>query len=546
MYVDHLPAGAAFDFIVVGAGSAGCVLANRLSENGRHQVLLVEAGGRDTHLNFRIPLMVANLLRDDRVTWPFMTEPQRHLKGQRMPWRRGKVLGGCSSINGNVFVRGDPAEYDAWRDAGCAGWGYADLLPYFKKLEDFPQGDPAVRGTGGPIHCTRLDEQSDPLSEAFVAAAGEAGFPRSPDYNDGRHYEGAFYLQYSTRRGLRNSSSVGYLKPAARRPNLTVLLGATATRVLLAGGRATGVELRLGDTLRQVQARREVVLSAGPLQSPKLLELSGIGNAAVLQDLGIPVAHHLPGVGENLRDHPNVRVTFRCAKPITINDVVRSPWLKLREGLRFALKREGLLTVCSVTAGINLRSRADARQPDLVMRLQQLSGANRYARTRAHGLDPFSGFAIGAMVMQPKSVGSVHAQSRDPLQQARMDPRYLSHEDDGRLFLEAMRLARRLAKMPSLQPLVLEETRPGAEVVGDDELLDHIRETVGTSWHMLGTCKMGVDPMAVVDPELRVRGVGALRVVDSSVFPTIPSTNTNIPTIATGEKAAAMLLAAAH
>ena len=472
-----------------------------------------------------------------------MTEPQAHLNGKPQKWARGRVIGGSSSINGNLFVRGDPLEYDKWRDAGCAGWGYSDLLPIFKRLEDYPEGDPAVRGRGGPIHCTSLDK-FDPLSDAFVGACAEAGFKRLPDYNDGS-YEGAFYLQYSTRNGLRNSSAAGYLRPANKRPNLTVLPNATVTRVVLDGKRATGVEYRLGDaTLREVRARREVVLSAGPLASPQLLELSGIGNSEILQKHGVPVVHHLPGVGENLRDHPNTRLTFECSQPITINDVLQSPWLKFKEGLRFMFKREGLLTICSATAQMNFRSHPELTQPDLVLRLLPLSGKDRYARTPGYGMDPFPGFTFGVTVLQPRSIGTLHIQSRDPLQQASMDPRYLSHEADAQLFLDGVRLARKVAQMPALKPLIVRETRPGPEVADDAGLLDYMRGTIQTSWHMVGTTKMGTDAAAVVDPELRVHGIANLRVIDSGICPTIPSSNTNIPSIAIGEKGADLLLAA--
>ena len=544
MYVSSVPHDAEFDFVVVGSGSAGCAVANRLTADGRHQVLLLEAGGRDTNYNIQIPLMVANILNDERWTWPYVTEPQNFLNGQRQRWVRGRVIGGSSSVNGNLFVRGDPAEYDSWRDKGCAGWGYADLLPIFKRLEDFPEGDPAVRGRGGPIHCTRLDK-FDELSDAFLAACGEAGFRQLDDYNDGS-YEGAFYLQYSTRKGLRNSAAAGYLRPAVKRPNLTILPGATATRVILEGKRATGIEFRAGESTVRVRARREVVLSAGPLASPQLLELSGIGNSEILQKHGIGVVHHLPGVGENLRDHPNSRLTFECAKPITINDVLRSPWLKMKEGLRFMFQRKGLLTICSATAQMNFRSHPEAKQPDLVLRLLPLSGKDRYSRTPDRGMDPFPGFTFGVTVLQPRSVGTLHIQSKDPLQQAAMDPKYLSHETDAQLFLDGMRLARKVAQMPSLAPLVVRETRPGPDAQDDAALLDYMRSTIQTSWHMVGTCKMGVDPAAVVDPELKVRGIDSLRVVDSAICPTIPSSNTNIPSIAIGEKGADLLLAAAR
>lgn len=544
MYVSSVPDGAEFDFIVVGAGSAGCVLANRLTDNGRHGVLLIEAGGPASNINLKIPLMVAKVLNDERYTWQYQTEPQSHLNNQPQRWVRGRVIGGSGSINGNLFVRGDPKEYDGWRDRGCAGWGYAELLPYFKRLEDYPEGDSAVRGRGGPIHCTNLD-RFDPLSDAFIAACREAGYRQLPDYNDGS-YEGAYYLQYSTRNGWRSSSAAEYLKPARNRPNLTVLTDAPATRALMEGKRATGVEFRRGDANVKVRARREVVLAAGPLVSPQLLELSGIGNSAILQKHGIGVVHHLPGVGENLRDHPNARISFECARPITINDVLRNPLLKVKEGLRWFFRSEGLLTICSATSQVAWRCDPKSTQPDMAMLLLPLSGRDRYARTARYGLDPHPGFTFGLKVLQPRSVGTLHIGSRDPLQQASMDPKYLSHEADVQLFIEGMRFARRLARMPALTPLVVRETRPGPEIQDDAGLLDYMKETIQTSWHMVGTCKMGVDPSAVVDPELKVRGIDGLRVIDSSIFPTIPSSNTNIPTIAAGEKGADLLLAAAR
>ncbi|HEX4326780.1 MAG TPA: GMC family oxidoreductase N-terminal domain-containing protein [Burkholderiales bacterium] len=542
MYVTSLPDGAEFDYVVCGAGASGCVVAERLSGDGKNSVLLIEAGPPANSINIKIPLFVANILNDANYTWPYMTEPQVHLNNKPQRWTRGRVIGGSGSINGNLFVRGDPQEYDHWRDSGCTGWGYADMLPIFKRLEDFPEGNAGVRGSGGPIHCTRLDK-FDRLSDAFIGACSEAGYRELPDYNDGS-YEGVFYLQYSTRRGLRNSSAAGYLKPARNRSNLTIITDATVARVLLEGKRATGVEYIVGNTHFKVKARKEISLSAGPLASPQILELSGIGNEAILKAHGIEVQHHLPGVGENLRDHPNTRITFECAQPITINDVLRSPMMKMREGARFIFKREGLLTICSATAQMNYRSDQSLKQPDLVLRLLPLSGADRYARTPKKGMDLFPGFTFGITVLQPKSRGTLHIQSRDPKQQAAMDPKYLSNEEDAQLFLKAFKLSREVAKMPALKPMVVRETRPGPNVLDEKELMGYIRDTIQTSWHMVGTTKMGVDDMAVVDPQLRVRGIEGLRVIDSGICPTIPSSNTNVPSIAIGEKGADFMLAA--
>jgi choline dehydrogenase len=544
MYVDAIPANASFDYIIAGAGSAGCVLASRLSANPVNLVLLIEAGGRDTTLNVRIPVLVANILRDERYTWPFRTEPQVHANGQKHLWVRGKIIGGSGSINGSLFVRGDPLEYDAWEAGGCRGWSYADLLPYFKQLEDFPAGDPRVRGSGGPIGITKLDEFNE-LSDAFVAAAEQCGYRKVADYNDGENYEGTAYLQVSTRRGLRSNSAYEYLRPASLRSNLTILTQATVARVLTADKRAAGVEYIQGGERKSVLARREVVLSAGPLESPKVLELSGIGNSDILRRHGIPVVQHLPGVGENLRDHTDVRLSFQCTKPITINDVMNSPWRKLKEGMKFVFRRQGLLTISSTTARSVLRSDPALKQPDLTLRLLPRSGKDRYARSRRYGSDDYSGFSIGVTVLQPRSIGTVHIGSTDPAQQALMDPRYLSAEDDIRLVTHGIGIARRLADAAPLKSLIVRETRPGVEVRDGEALLEYVRATTATSWHMVGTCKMGPDPLAVVDPELRVHGVSGLRVIDSSICPTIPSTNTNAPTLAIAEKGAAMLLASA-
>lgn len=533
---------AAFDFIVVGAGSAGCVLANRLSADGRHQVLLIEAGGKDNSINIHVPLMVVNLLKDERYTWPFMTEKQVHLNGREQLWTRGKVLGGSSSINGNVYVRGDPAEFDSWTAMGCPGWGWEDMLPYFKRMENFADGDPATRGKGGPINVTQL-KNFDKLADAYLAANREAGFELVNDYNDG-HYEGASYLQYSTRRGFRCSTSVGYLRPARGRPNLTVWTDTMVSRVLLEGKRAVGVAcLREGRPV-EARARREVILSAGPLQSPKILELSGIGRPDVLAPLGIAVRHALPGVGENMSDHPNVRLTFECGQPITINDVLQRPTAKLKEGIRYILFGKGLLSICSATAHTVMRSHPGENQPDLKLQLQPFSGKDRYARRPKDGLDPYSGFTIGIMALRPRSRGYVHAASPDPMQHPRIDPNYLAADEDAKVLMAGIQAVRRLAEAPSLKRLIVRETRPGPEARTEADLIAYIRSTAQTTWHVVGSCKMGLDSEAVVDPDLKVRGIEGLRVIDSSVFPTIPSSNTNAPTIALGEKGAALVLEA--
>ncbi len=530
-----------YDFIVVGAGSAGCAVANRLSEDPRNRVLLIEAGGRDTSINIHIPLMVVNLLKDPNHTWPFITEPQTALNNRTQLWTRGRVLGGSSSINGNVYVRGDPGEFDSWEAEGLPGWGWKDMLPYFKKMERFVEGDPETRGHDGPINVTSL-KNFDELADGYIQACAEAGFEVVEDYNDG-HYEGAAYLQYSTRRGFRSSSAVGYLRPARGRRNLEVMVDAQVTRVVIEDRRAVGIEVIQNGVLRQIGAQKEVILSAGPVQSPKLLELSGIGGGELLRKYGIDVIVDQPAVGENLLDHPNTRLTFECSKPITINDVLQNPLAKVREGLKWGLFGKGLLSICSATAHTVMRSSPDEPRPDLKIQLQPFSGKDRYARRPQDGLDPHSGFTVGVMGLRPRSRGWTHIASSDPVAYPKIDPKYLDDPHDANVLLAGIKAVRNVASFPAMERLIVRETRPGPGSVSDAELLEYIRETTQTTWHIVGSCKAGTDDAAVVDPDLRVRGVSGLRVIDSSIFPTIPSSNTNAPTISLGEKGADMVLA---
>ena len=532
-----------FDFIVVGAGSAGSALAARLSEHPGHRVLLLEAGEDDRWIWIRIPTGVAKIVVGERAMWRFQTEAEPAIEGRALFWPRGKILGGTSNINGMFWVRGDPAEYDHWRDLGNTGWGYADVLPYFKRMEAYAKGDPAVRGTDGPLTITEYSPR-DPLTDAFLRACAEAGTPENPDTNSGR-YEGGGVIQFSTRRGLRWSVREGYLRPAMKRAQLRVVTGARATRVLLEGNRATGVEYCIGDRSVVARARREVVLAAGTVQSPQLLELSGIGNAEVLQRYGIAVRKHLPGVGENLRDHLHARLMLEVQGLATLNDILRSPWAKMKMALRFALFRDGMMSVPGATAHAYVRTEPSLRQPDIKLQLHHLTSPDE-RNPKKLVLDERPGFSIGIVHQQPESRGSIHIRSGDPFAAPEIRTQYLSHDADLQAFIRGLRYARRVAAQPAFAPYIVRELRPGPAVESDAALADYIRRTIFSSYHPAGTCRMGTDDLAVVDPQLRVHGIAGLRVADASILPTIPASNINAAAILAGEKAADMILQAAR
>lgn len=530
-----------FDYIVVGAGSAGAALAARLAQSGRHRVLLLEAGGRDRNPWIHIPLGVGKLLTNERYAWKFETEPQAQLGGNRVYWPRGKVLGGSSAINGMAYVWGDPREYDAWRDAGLAGWGFADVQPYFKRLENnasTPRGD---RGHDGPIRISdRGLRDRDALSDGFVQACRDAGIPGTEDYNTGS-YEGVRYLEQTAHRGRRWSTAVGYLRnPPA---NLVIETGALAQRVMFEAGRAVGVEYVKDGGRLHARAAAEVILCAGAIQSPQLLELSGVGDAARLEALGVPLVAHLPAVGENVIDHLQVRCTYECRLPITINDVMRSLPRRLMVGLQYVLTRRGLMAGTSSTAHAITRTTEARDRPDVMVRIYHISGKDRYSRAPGAGIDPFPGFSIGGFQLHPRSRGSIHAVSRDPAAHPRIEANYLTDAHDRRTALALLRLVRRIASQSALAAHIVRETRPGPEVDDDAALLDYGRGCAQTAWHTVGSCRMGMSGAdSVVDAALRVHGIAGLRVADASVMPTIPSSNTNAPSIMVGEKAADLVL----
>ena len=531
-----------FDYIVVGAGTAGCALANRLSENGRHRVLLLEAGKDDRWIWLKIPLGVGRVLLTERALWRYQTEPEPNLQNRRIFWPRGRVLGGSSSINGTIWARGDRREYDAWSGLGATGWSYSDILPVLRRIESYGGGNEAERGRSGPVRITEYGPR-DPLTRAFVESCVKSDIPETADYN-GAEIEGAGVLQLNTWRGLRHGGREAYLYPALRRRNLEVRTAALARRVLVKGRQATGIAYRWRGMDRIARVNREIILCAGAIGSPHLLELSGIGAPDILARAGIQISHRLDGVGENLRDHLHTRISFASRNVSTLNETLNNPLRKALMGALYAVRRDGPMSTVTAVAHAIARSSPSLERPDVKIQLHHLSAENPRHPTKL-SLDPFPGFGIGTFMLRPESRGSVHARSTDPEIPPVINANYLSDERDRIACIGALKLARAVAGQPPLRDFIVRETRPGTGMVADDDLLEFIREFGTTSYHPIGTCRMGVDEAAVVDPRLRVRGIDGLRVADASIMPTMVSPNTNAPTFLIGEMAADFLHVAA-
>jgi choline dehydrogenase len=529
-------AGHEFDFVVVGAGSSGCVLANRLSADPKAQVALIEAGPRDSSFWIHLPIGYGRTMWDPKVNWKFQTEPEPNMAGRQVYWPRGRVLGGSSSINGLIVIRGQKEDYDSWNAQGCPGWSWSDVQPYFVKLESNAEfGDDQIHGASGPLPVSSINRKHE-LIEAFIASAEANGVPRTKDFN-GRSQEGAGYFQLTTRNGWRMSAAAAYLRPAEKRENLKIVTDTQVLRVVFDGRRAVGIVCHTPQGTRTIKARRGVILSAGAIQSPQLLMLSGIGPGKHLQEMGVPVLIDRPSVGQNLQDHLQFRLIYKANKPITTNDALRSLWGRARLGLEWLLFRRGALAIGINQGGLFGRLMPESKSPDIQFHVATLSAD--MAGGKVHD---FPGFTLSVCQLRPESRGHIALDSADPLARPRIYANYLATEKDRDYAIKSVQFARKLAQTKPLADLVAAEVTPGPTVRTEAEILDYARRNGATIFHPSGTCRMGADEAAVVDPRLRVRGVSGLWVVDCSIMPTLVSGNTNVPAIMIAEKAADMIV----
>jgi choline dehydrogenase len=526
-----------YDFIVTGAGSAGCVLAARLTESGRYKVLLLEAGGKDNKFWIHVPMGYAKTFVDPKVNWKFESEPEEQLNNRTMYQPRGKVLGGTSSINGMIYMRGNAADYDQWRQLGNEGWDYDSVLPYFRKAEDNERGADDYHGAGGPLRVSNQPYEWE-IAKALLEACKQAGIPFNPDFN-GAKQEGCGYYQTTTKDKRRWSTAAAYLRMAKSRPNLVIKTQAHATRVLFDGNKATGVEFRTPRGLEVAHAGREVIVSGGAYGSPQLLQLSGVGPAGHLAGLGIDVVHDLPGVGSNLQDHFNTYCTYRISKNLSLNALQYSMPRRLLAGAQYVFLRSGPMSGNGMYVGALVRSDKRMERPDLQFNISAWSTIDR----TADGIisHPFPGISISPVHLAPEGRGSVRLKSNDPLAPPEIKFNFLRNESDMRVMIAGVRIARGIARQQALQRLMMAETAPGVAVRTDKEIAEDVRRRGVSNLHPVGSCGMGHGPMAVVDPRLRVHGIAGLRVVDASVMPVIVAGNTNAPTIMIAEKASDMI-----
>ncbi|MBT7730977.1 MAG: choline dehydrogenase [Rhodospirillaceae bacterium] len=523
-----------YDYIIIGAGSAGCVLANRLSENPNNTVLLLEAGDKDTNLWIHVPVGFTKTLNNPEVNWCFETEPEDNVSGRRIPIPRGRVLGGSSSINGMLYVRGQALDFDVWGQLGNRGWSYSDILPYFKKSENFERGNDKFRGADGLLNVADMYEKHD-LIDAFIDAGAELGYPRNPDYN-GAKQDGFGYYQITQRNGRRESTARAFLNPAKNRKNLTVESRAHVTKLVFNKKRATGVHYSIDGIKKSAEVNNEVIVSAGAVQSPHILELSGIGQPQLLKSYGIDIQHELPGVGENYRDHYAARMNWRLNKPISLNEETRGLSL-VKEVFKYALTRRGALTWTAGVGHAFMRTRPELETPDV----QFFFVHGSFGSSKDRKLEKEPGMTLAVYQCRPESQGTIHIGGPNPFDAPKIRPNFLGNKLDQDTLIAGLHLCRSIGETEAMKQHISHEMNPGSSVTTDEGMLQFARDTGATTYHPMGTCKMGSDPMAVVDDRLRVHGIENVRIADASIMPTMPSGNINAPVIMIAEKAADMI-----